>query len=330
VFFCRQAAPGRRRIQKRTLYFKPAAKDFGGGMSFFNTILKSHCKAFVKQFFPDSIKRLMIFNYMRKQSVERQQVKTKLGFEISVCDHCNLNCIGCEHFSPIAPETFLDIEQYEKDCKRLSDLLGGEIAWLHLMGGEPLLHPRLIEILEISRKYFTIGHIELVSNGILLLKQDDLFWDACRRNDIVVAVTQYPIKLNHKSIERRAAEMGVKFRYYFIGHKTMHKKPLDINGRQNIKENLSLCHMFNTCVQLIDGKLYTCIEMAYIKYFNNYFNQNLAVNKNDIIDIYKVKTKEEIFEKLAKPVSFCRYCNIKHTVFGIEWSISKKEITEWT
>jgi hypothetical protein len=201
---------------------------------------------------------------MRKQAVERQNVKTKLGFEVSICDHCNLNCVCCEHFSPIAEETYLDVEKYKKDYARLSDLVGGEISWLHLMGGEPLLHPRLIEILDISRKHFSAGSIELVSNGILLLKQPDSFWESCRKNDIVVAVTQYPIKLDNKAIEKKAAEAGEKFRYYFIGHKTMHKKPLDINGGQSIKENWELCYKFNTCVQLVDGKLYTCIEIAYI------------------------------------------------------------------
>jgi hypothetical protein len=271
----------------------------------------------------------MIFNYMRKQAVERRKVKTKLGFEVSICDHCNLNCVSCEHFSPVADETYLDVEKYEKDSARLSELLDGEISWLHLMGDEPLLHPRLVEILEISRKYFKKGNIELVSNGILLLKQNNLFWETCRKNDIVVAVTQYPIKIDHKAIEKKAAEFGVKFRYYFIGHKTMHKRPLDTAGKQNTTENLKLCHIFNTCVQLIEGKLYTCIEIAYIKYFNKYFKQNLIVNENDIIDIYKVQTKKEVFERLAQPVSFCKYCNIKDTNFGIEWGVSKKEITEW-
>jgi len=298
-------------------------------MSYSNYFI-SHCKAFIKRFFPNELKRKIIFNRMRKQAVERKKVRTKLGFEVSVCDHCNLNCVGCEHFSPVADETYLDIEQYEKDCKRLSELLDEEISWLHLMGGEPLLHPRLIEIMEISRKYFRRGIIELVSNGILLLKQNELFWEACRKNDICVAVTQYPIKLDYKAIEQKAKEMGVKFRYYFIGHKTMHKKPLDIDGKQNVGDNLKICHMFNTCVQLINGKIYTCIEMAYIKYFNKYFNKNLVVNENDIIDIYKIKTKEELFERLARPVSFCKYCNIKDTNFGIKWKISRKEITEWT
>jgi hypothetical protein len=304
-------------------------QTLGGVMSFSNFVV-SHCKAFIKRFFPDALKRQIIFNHMRKQGIERRKIKTKLGFEVSVCDHCNLNCVSCEHFSPIADEAYLDIEKYEKDCARLSGLVNGEIGWLHLMGGEPLLHPRLNEIMEISRKYFREGHIELVSNGILLLKQNEAFWKICRKNEIGVAVTQYPIKLNHKAIERKATEYGVKFRYYFIGHKTMHKKPLDLSGKQNVGDNIKLCHMFNTCVQLIDGKLYTCIEMAYIKYFNKYFNKNLCINDNDIIDIYKIKTKEEIFERLAQPVSFCKYCNIKGTDFGIEWCVSKKEITEWT
>jgi hypothetical protein len=82
--------------------------------------------------------------------------------------------------------------------------------------------------------------------------------------------SQYPIKLDYKAIEQKAKEAGVKSRYYFIGHKTTHKKPLDTNGRQNVGNNIKLCHKFNTCVQLVDGKLYTCIETVYIKYFGNY------------------------------------------------------------
>jgi hypothetical protein len=198
------------------------------------------------------------------------------------------------------------------------------------MGGEPLLHPRLCEILDISRKYFKEGSIELVSNGILLLKQTPEFWENCNKNNIKIAVTQYPIKLNYDAIEAAAEKYGVQFRYYFIGNKTMHKKPLDIDGKQNVDYNYKHCHMFNTCVQFINGRLYTCIVIAYIKYFNKYFHKNFPVNENDSIDIYKVKTKDEIFKFLAKPVSFCKYCNIRETVFGLEWGISKKKISEWT
>jgi hypothetical protein len=108
----------------------------------------------------------------------------------------------------------------------------------------------------------------------------------------------------------------------------MHKKPLDIIGGG--RNNLKYCYMFNTCVQLQDGKLYTCIVPAYIKYFNEYFGKDLFPNKNDSIDLYQLNTKEEMFEKLARPIPFCKYCNAKGMVFGLEWAVSKKEITEWT
>jgi hypothetical protein len=62
---------------------------------------------------------------------------------------------------------------------------------------------------------------------------------------------------------------------------------------------------------------------------NKYFNKNLTVDETDIIDIYKIKTKEEMFECLAKPVSFCKYCNIKDTDFGIKWKVSTKQMSEW-
>ncbi|MDR2842311.1 MAG: hypothetical protein LBV52_03815 [Spirochaetaceae bacterium] len=292
--------------------------------------IKSHFKAFVKRFFPQSIKRSLILSYMKKQSVERRKVKTQLGFEVSVCDHCNLDCLGCEHFSPIACEKYLDVEKYEKDCSRLASLVDGKMEWIHLMGGEPLLHPQLCEILDITRKYFKEGSIELVSNGILLQKQSEIFWKKCCENNIKIAVTQYPIKLDYAAIEKIAKKYNVEFRYYFLGHKTMHKRPLDISGKQSIKYNYEHCHMINTCVQFINGRLYTCIMIAYIEYFNKQFNKNLTVSENDSIDIYNVKTKEEIFNFLAKPVSFCKYCNIKNTVFGLEWGVSKKDISEWT
>jgi hypothetical protein len=139
-------------------------------MSFSNNII-SHCKAFIKRFFPNSLKKRMIFNYMRKQAVEkRRKVTTKLGFEVSICDHCNLNCVSCEHFSPIADEVFLDIEQYKKNCGRLSELLDGEISWLHLMGGGPVLHPHLIDKLYICIEIAYIKYFNKYFNKKLIVE----------------------------------------------------------------------------------------------------------------------------------------------------------------
>ena len=61
--------------------------------------------------------------------------------EINIVSHCNLNCRSCSHFSPVAGKEYLPIELAELDFARLAELSGGDVQCIHIMGGEPLLHP---------------------------------------------------------------------------------------------------------------------------------------------------------------------------------------------
>jgi MoaA/NifB/PqqE/SkfB family radical SAM enzyme len=280
-------------------------------------------------FLPAGIKKYFYLNSLKKTSPERLKQRSLLRFEINIVDHCNLNCMGCEHFSPIAEEKYIDVDNYKKDCERIAVLTSGEIESLHLMGGEPLLHPRLAEILDVTRECFKKGAIEIVTNGVLLLRQETLFWQKCRENRVKISITQYPIKLNYSAIEEKAGVYNVELGYYFVGIKTMQKRPLDGEGKQNGESNFKICHMANNCIQLRDGKLYPCVVSAYIPIFNKFFKKNFEVGDKDYIDIYRVKTREEMFNFLCKPIPFCRYCNIKRMKLGLKWGMSRKEICEW-
>ena len=59
--------------------------------------------------------------------------------------HCNLNCAGCSACAPIQSPWFLDLQTLKKDFERLSHL-GITVKNVGVLGGEPLLHPRIIEI----------------------------------------------------------------------------------------------------------------------------------------------------------------------------------------
>ena len=37
------------------------------------------------------------------------------SLEYHIVDHCNLNCAGCSHFSPLAEHWFVDPEAFERD-----------------------------------------------------------------------------------------------------------------------------------------------------------------------------------------------------------------------
>jgi MoaA/NifB/PqqE/SkfB family radical SAM enzyme len=267
-----------------------------------------------------------------RQNTDRLKKRDLLNFDIHLTDHCNLNCKGCEHFSPIAENKFLDINIFEKDCIRLNKLTGGIINFVSLVGGEPLLHPQINDFIILTRKYFSKGTIYIITNGLLLDKQPDNFWEACKENDITIIISVYPVKIDYLQIKSKIDAYGIKL--FFWGDpikesKDWRKLKIDLLGKQNSRLSNFLCYASNNCFQLVEGKLFKCWRIAYIHYFNRTFGKNLKISHHDYIDIYAEDDINEILDKIRKPVPFCRYCDMIHTA-NTEWQQSKKEITEWT
>lgn len=256
---------------------------------------------------------------------------TKLfPIEVHVVEHCNLNCRGCNHFSCIAEEGFLDLEAFEKDFGRLAEISKKYFA-IKILGGEPLLHPQITKFFDIARSHFPTTRIQITTNGILLPGKDEEFWNNCKKNRIVISVSQYPIKLDKKTINGLGKKYGVKIEYTGSSDPDrMCKLPIDLSGSQDIEKSFRKCAIsWGCCVTLRDGKLFTCCIVAHSRFFNEYFKQNLEVGEHDYVDIYKVKNREEIIDFLQKPFPFCRYCNTSETRFGQRWEVSAKDITEW-
>jgi hypothetical protein len=262
--------------------------------------------------------------------IKGKRITKLFPIEIHITEHCNLNCKGCNHFSSLAKEEYLDPVQFEKDFMRLAELSKDYFA-IKILGGEPLLHPRVIEFFDIARRIFPATYIQITTNGILLTGQPEEFWRSCRKNNIIISISQYPIKLNKKEIKKIARAHKVKVVYNgTTGEKRMCKLPLDLTGSQDMKNSYHKCAIsWGCCVTLRDGRIYTCCIVAHIKFFNEYFKQSLLVSERDYVDIYKVNSKDEIIEFLEQPFPFCRYCMISETKFAQHWGISKKEITEW-
>lgn len=257
---------------------------------------------------------------------------TKLRFEIDVAGHCNMVCAGCAHFSPLCREDFADLTETERDFARLSQLFGGEVEYIHLIGGEPLLHPQIAEFAALARRYFPIGRIEIVTNGTLLPRQDKSFWQTCRDCDIILSVTRYPTSFKYEELPALAALHGVQFQFYnHSGEETVtfNKLKLSPLGGHDPDRNFLNCYLANECIFLYQGRLYPCSVISHIRYFNEYFNQDIPVTDKDSIDIYAAQTKKEILDFLAQPVPFCAYCDIGGRKHSLPWRLTKREISEW-
>lgn len=257
--------------------------------------------------------------------------KDKIRFIVDIVDHCNLNCKGCGHFSPLASNSFLDAETFEKDLCRLSELLHGEIHCFELMGGEALLHPQLEEFIKITAKYVS-GEKNLCTNGILLAKLPDKIYRLCAETGTTICITMYPIDIDWTEINRKANLYGTMlYKIKSVGEfeKKWFKNPRDKNGHQNVEENFNMCFWKARCIVLERGRLSSCVVPFKAKFFQKYFKSNIFdTTEQNSIDIYKAKNIDEIVEFLNKPMPCCKYC-LPNKEVQIEWGISKREISEW-
>lgn len=241
--------------------------------------------------------------------------------ETHLCDHCNLNCKGCGHCCPLAPESFTDFEQYEKDINELATKIS--LGKIRLMGGEPLLNTDVNKFVKATRKAFPKTDIRIVTNAILLPTMRDEFWQTVIENDVLIDMTRYPIVADKfqyyvNLIQSKGARLGdISIADEFFNAS-------NIKGDSDMVETHRNCES-NVCANLWQSKLFTC-PMCYRYYFNQYFGTNLKLPKG--IDIYKA-TGEEIRDGLSKPIEQCKYCNPTNMV-KYKWEQTKHEIFEWS
>ena len=252
---------------------------------------------------------------------------------LNILNHCNLRCQGCDHFACIADEHTVSYEVVMHDIQKLSQVMGGDlINKIAVMGGEPLLHPELLAILEGVRKNFPYAEIRLTTNGILLLQQPEEFWSVCRENDIHIVNTKYPINLNYDAIIAKAKEKNVVF-YFYEGTdgktiKKSFKKHINLAGNSDVIKSFLNCNIKDTVAFVNEGKMYSCPFSCMSNIiFNEKFNQNLRLTEGDYLTLDNVNDKEEIFNFLARPKYYCRYCQGVSEPF--DWARTKGEMSEW-
>lgn len=253
-------------------------------------------------------------------------------FEFHLVEHCNLKCAGCTHFAPLAKEEYLSVEEFKSDIRRLSALSHKKARFINLLGGEPLLHPDIQQFLYYARDAFPDSIIRVITNGIKLLEMDESFWAACRENNIVIGITEYPIEIDYKERIELIKRKGIQFESFSgddIPRDEMWHLALDERGLNRPVDNFMRCPRANACVFIKHGKMFNCATMANIAHFNVFFNTKFKLTKDDGIDIYKVEDVDEILSFLATPKPFCRYCNIDNRKYGIKWKLSDLKKDEW-
>lgn len=251
-------------------------------------------------------------------------------------NHCNLNCRGCSTFSPIAKEWFAAPEEFKKEIEALREALdGASPVNIHLLGGEPLLHPQIESFAFIARDAFPEARIDFTTNGLLVRQMPESFWETLLQTQVAIKYTRYPIGLDYDDLVRYVQNKGVEV-FSAGGEIAFFRRiPMNPKGTFNMFHSYIQCP-YTDCAQLRNGKLFRCPASA----FHDILNEKLEsvaesvkgkfrLSPMDYIDLYKNPTRQNIESFLSTAIPFCSYCDIARMNPRVPWSQSEKNLTEW-
>lgn len=249
---------------------------------------------------------------------------------------CNLNCKGCTSFSPLCERTdenksIYSLSQISNDLKCLKDK-GFKIREISVEGGEPLLHPDIIEIMKKIREIYPLSMLVIQTNGLLLHKFSEEDLSALASSDCEIIIDNYFPKVSFKKFRDSADKVNLRYtindcyseKGYFFKHSHLPDSYSE-NSLEHIIFNYFNCEKSHSCITLLNGKIFYCGPSCYIQYLNKKFNLNYPVND---IDIYQLSS-EDIAKKLSQPHEICGYCKSFEPT-NKNWNLSERKLSEWT
>lgn len=244
--------------------------------------------------------------------------------ETNIMDNCNLNCRGCSHFSNLfESNTSVTFKTFCKDLKKIADNMWVNV--ICLLGGEPLLNEKLTDYIEFTRKTLPLTEIEIVSNGLLIPKQSEKFFDSCRKNDIIISISGYrPTLLMKDRIINTLEEKKVD--YVFRKDVTSFGKNIDLQGKAEPERAFKRCRE-KDCHFFRNGKLYKCPFEALGNQLFSYYDIDIQLKGGT--DIYDPNLNwNELVTKLnEEPIRACSYCGKEEKM---EWKIENNpKLEDW-
>lgn len=228
--------------------------------------------------------------------------------ETNVMDSCNLKCKGCSHFSNLFKEGSRgDFEQFKSDLNQISKK--SYVIQFRLLGGEPLLNGELPQYVAYSRKVFPDADINVVTNGLLIPKQDKVLFEVMTENKVGFHISQYKPTLNMKDkIINILTKNNVDY-FFERGEIEQFGKNLSMKGTSDDVLAQKAC-ISKGCRFLRNGRIYKCPIEGLIDKFAIEYNYQTVLEVQRGFDIYDeaIDWNEKLDDYLQNPVMMCKYC----------------------
>lgn len=206
------------------------------------------------------------------------------SLQIHAAHSCNLSCESCSAFSHLIKKGILEPKQIQKWLALWQGRLQPEKVCV--LGGEPLLNPKLAEIIEIVGSEFSDISIKkiLFTNG-LLWKQNKKLSSALRTSSFEIRVTIHSVEPEYLEKIKVILEglrnetdltillfngTGTEISEFEFSDEKWTRRYQEIDGKLypinsgNQRKSWEICPgKYST--QLLDGRLWKCPPIAYFR-----------------------------------------------------------------
>lgn len=277
------------------------------------------------------------------------QVGNKLLIQLSyaefyITNHCNITCKNCNRFNNHKISGSADWGTYRDIYCDWSKLLN--VRNIAILGGEPLLHPKLESIVTDVRQWWPASNIEITTNGLLINRLKPEAKQAIIDNNISVYVSIHKESWKESIIEAITNTFGnltllssdrprdphasggcdtfvsaagnkifLEYTYYFRESSLIKSNEKLTLHNSNPEKAHSECDM-KYSFHFWKGFLYKCGVMVTLPYMieQKYNLLDITQEQQDLLKKYKplsiedVRNNPELIRQLHKHIDQCRFC----------------------
>lgn len=236
------------------------------------------------------------------------------AFELHPVEHCNLRCGNCCNMSPFVERRWLTAAEVSTLACRMAQALVADVV--KVMGGEPLLHPEIAQVVRALRESGVGDRVRLFTNGLLLASMKDEFWESLDELTIS-SYSSAPVRPAILELARAKAR-----RHDIV----LNVKPVDAFSQvlspryevddQHTQLTFDRCWLRHRCMVVRDGRFFTCTRAAYAGEFLRHVRHEpppthaVFDRTADGVEIEgpDLASRIEAYLNRTMPLAACRYC----------------------
>lgn len=259
---------------------------------------------------PSYVKNDIYIYNMQEYKQKNAELLHADNINVFVTEKCSLRCRDCAHFAQFFenPITYKkeDIMEWI-DC--IDDIFDS-VGFLCFMGGEPMLHPDIFELVAYAQTKLSIKCVIITTNGTILPKKEDLL--NIDKNKFYLTASDYgDVSTKRKELEIILKEENIDY-YNPIKNDTwgdcayIEFQERDVKTLETIYKE---CHALH-CITLVDNKIFRCPFLAATYQLKGIPKEYLEfANLSDTAKSVEVLKKDMIYYLYEKPYFIgCQWC----------------------